>query len=471
MSASVNLDFDQFDTRDLWQKDLDHNVHPYSIWPIHNKVGCTVLVRGEGMYLYDSDGKQYLDTNAGLWCVNIGYGREEMADAIADQVRQLHQVNNFGTWTSVPAAELSDKVTSMAPDNLNHIFFSNGGSAANESAIRMAHHFFIRSGRADKKHIIARIDGYHGTTFLTSSITGKPILRHGPFQYIDELIHHISSPNVYRRPEGTTVDEFCDLLVEELENKIKELGPENVACFIAEPIMGVGGVLEPPQGYHRRTWEVCKKYDVLYIHDEVITGFGRLGHMFSSKDVFDVEPDIITCAKGITSGYMPLGGTLISDEIFEVMVSEGAIGPFSHGFTYSGHPACCAAALKNIEIFEREKICEHIRDIGPYFEEKIASLKDMPLVGDARGRSSIFCIEHVSNKETKELFPPEALVGLRVANKAQEMGLFVRGAGEIVLLSPPLIINREQIDTIVDTLRRCEEAVTDDLIKEGLWKG
>ncbi len=471
MNQTDASEFEKFDSQTLWQLDQDHLIHPMSVWPSYKKQGCTVVVRGEGAYLYDADGNRYLDTNGGLWAVNIGYGRAEMAQAIGEQALQLAHANHYGDTTTAPAVVLAKKLAELAPGSLNHVFFSNGGSTANDSAIRIAHHYFIQSGRPRKKHIIARLDGYHGSTYLTASMSGKAGFRKARFHYVDDFIHHVSSAGLYRRPDGTSVETFCDTLVEELEAKILEIGPENVACFVTEPIMGIGGVLEPPEGYHRRTWEICKKYDVLYIHDEVITAFGRLGHMLASEDIYGVVPDIINVAKGITSGYQPLAATIISAEMFDVISASGADAPFAQGYTYTGHPVCCAAALKNIEILEREKICEHILDIGPYFAEKIKTLGDSPLVGDARGRGSIFCLEHVMDKNTKELFPAETQVAQRIADAARERGLIVRGIGELVVLSPPLIIDREQIDYMVNALHESEQVVADELIREGLWQG
>ena len=471
MAVANNTKTSEFDTETLWQQDQDHFIHPMSVWPSYKQQGCTVLVRGEGPYVFDSDGNRYLDTNGGLWAVNIGYGRAEMAHAIAAQVLALPQANHYGDCTTVPGVELAARLAKLAPGSLNHVFFSNGGSLANDSAIRIAHHYFMQSGRPEKKHVITRLDGYHGSTYLTASMSGTGF-RKARFHYIEDFVHHVSSPGMYRRPAGTTAESFCALLVAELEQKILAIGADRVACFVTEPIPGIGGVLEPPPGYHPRMLEICRKYDVLYIHDEVITAFGRLGHMFASEDVYGVTPDIINVAKGITSGYQPLAATIISDGLFDVISDSGKDAPFAQGYTYTGHPVCCAAALTNLDILEREQICEHVRDdIGPYFEEKFATLADSPLVGDARGHSSIFCLEHVADKDSKETLPIDVEVGQRIANAARQRGLIVRGVGNLVVISPPLIIEREHIDTIGNVLHECEQAVAEDLLREGLWHG
>ena len=293
-------EFDSFNSRDLWQKDQDHFIHPQTVWPSFKEKGCSVFVKGEGAYVYDADGNRYLDSNGGLWSVNIGYGNAELAEAISEQARLLPQVNHFGDCTSAPAVELAAKLAGMTPGNLNHVFYTNGGTDANDSAIRMIHHYFILQGKPEKKHVIARTDSYHGTSYMMASVSGKANIRQNRFHYVDDITHLISSPSNYRRPAGVSLDEFCDMQVQELEDKILEIGPERVACFICEPIMGVGGVHEAAPGFHRKALEVCRKYGVLYVHDEVITAFGRLGHWFASEDVYDVVPDIICCAKGIT---------------------------------------------------------------------------------------------------------------------------------------------------------------------------
>jgi len=459
----------KFDTHDLWRKDRDHTIHPWTDFSTFKEEGSMIMAESEGAYVVDSDGQRYIDGIGGLWCVNIGYGREEMAEAIASQARQLCYYSTFTHLATPPAAELSEKLAVLAPGPLNHIFFGTGGSMANETAIRVIHFYFNRLGKKNKKQIISRVDGYHGSTYLTMSMTGV-FFDHIGFDVIKDFIHHIPAPNVYRRPDGMSVEEFCDQKVADLENKILELGPENVACFIAEPIMGAGGVIVPPSGYHRRTWEVCKKYEVLYISDEVVTAFGRLGEMFASEAVFDITPDVLVSAKGITSGYLPLGATIFSDEIYEVISipqAEGAM--FTHGFTYSGHPVSCAAGLKNIEIIEREDICGHVREVGPYLEQQLATLLDLPIVGDVRGKYFMMCIENVANKETKELLPAEATIGKRIANHCQKRGLLVRPLAHLNILSPPLILTKEQIDTVVDTIRDSITATMDDLVREGLW--
>ena len=459
-----------YNTEVLWRQDLDHYIHPWTDFSTFKEEGSLIMAESEGAYVIDSEGNRYIDGIGGLWCVNIGYANEEMAQAIAEQVRRITYYSTFGHLTTPPAAELAAKLAELTPGKLNHVFYGTGGSMSNDTAIRIIHFYFNRLGKKNKKKIISRTDGYHGSTYLAMTLTGIEFDHQG-FDLAPDLVHHIPAPNPYRRPDGMSLEAFCDEKVADLENKILELGPENVACFIAEPVMGAGGVIVPPPGYHRRTREVCDRYEVLYISDEVVTGFGRLGHFFASESVFDFVPDIITCAKGISSGYVPLSATLLSEAMYDVISvpqAEGAM--FTHGFTYSGHPISCSAGLKNIEIMERDDICGHVRDVGPYLEEQLASLLEHPIVGDVRGSHFMMCIENVANKETKALLPAEVAIGDRIAAHCQSRGVIVRPIAHLNVLSPPLILTRQQIDTMVEVLHDSIRATQEDLTREGIWR-
>ena len=467
--ATNMKNFPSYDTEDLWRKDRDHYIHPWTDFSTFKEEGSMVIAESEGCYVFDSDGNKYLDGIGGLWCVNIGYGSDEMAQAIAEQARRMTYYSTFGHLTTPPAAELAAKLAELAPGSLNHIFFGTGGSMSNDTAIRIIHYYFNRLGKKTKKKIISRTDGYHGSTYLAMSMTGVEFDHQG-FDLVPDLVHHIPSPNPYRRPDGMSIEEFCDEKVADLKNAIEKLGPENVACFIAEPIMGAGGVIVPPPGYHKKTQEVCNEYEVLYISDEVVTGFGRLGEFFASEAVFDLTPDIINCAKGVSSGYLPLSATILSDEIYEVIStpqSGGAV--FTHGFTYSGHPVCCAAGLKNIEIMQRDNICGHVKEVGSYLESRMAELKRYPIVGDVRGKFFMMCVENVANKETKELLPDEADIGARIAAHCQSRGVIVRPIGHLNVMSPPLTMSKSEVDILVGTLGESIEATMEDLKKESLW--
>jgi adenosylmethionine-8-amino-7-oxononanoate aminotransferase len=314
--------------------------------------------------------------------------------------------------------------------------------------------------------MISRVNSYHGSTYAAMSIGGKPGDHPPEFDYISDTIHHISCPNFYRAEPGLSEADFLAEKLAELENKILEVGPGKVAAFFAEPIFGAGGVIIPPAGYHRGTWEICQKYDVLYVSDEVVTAFGRLGHWFASKEVFDFQPDIITSAKGLTSGYLPLGATIYSSRIHDVISEVGHGRCFTHGYTYSGHPVACAAALKNIEIMERENLLSHVREIGPYFQEQLKTLLDLPIVGDVRGMGLMACVEFVKDKDTKERFPEELDIGKWVSNRADSYGLIVRPVVNLNVMSPPLIISHSEIDFIVTTLRKSILGCMEDLRAE-----
>jgi adenosylmethionine-8-amino-7-oxononanoate aminotransferase len=457
----------KIDMQIVWQQDKDHYIHPWTDFSTFKETGSMVLADSDNVHVVDGDGRRYLDGIGGLWCVNIGYAREEMAQAVADQIRAIPYFSSFGHHTTVPAAQLAAKLAQLAPGNLNHVFYGCGGSVANDTAVRIIHFYFNQLGQKSKKKIISRIDGYHGSTYMAMSITGVKF-DHIGFDIDEELVHHISCPNPYRRAEGQSLEGFCDEKVQELEDKILELGPDNVAAFFAEPIMGAGGVIVQPDGYHAKILAVCRKYGVLYVSDEVVTAFGRLGHMFASEDEFGIVPDIITCAKGLTSGYLPLGATILSDEIYEVISKPQADGAiFTHGYTYSGHPVSCAAGLKNIEIMERENLCGNAQDVGAYFEQQLKTLSDLPIVGDVRGRKFMMCIENVANKDTKQLIDPEAKVGNRIADHCQARGLIVRPLAHMNVLSPPLTLTREHVDFMVATLRESIEAAMVDMKQEG----
>ena len=457
----------EYNTDDLKRKDIDHNIHPWTNFATFKDEGSLVMARSNGNYVYDTEGNKYLDGIAGLWCVNIGYRHQTMVKAIVDQINEIAYYTTFGHVVTPPAAELAAKIAELAPGDLNHTFFGTGGSMSNDTAIRIIHFYFNRLGKPNKKKIISRVSSYHGSTYLAMTLTGEKA-DHIGFDLAKDLVYYVSAPNCYRRPDGTTLDQFCDQLVEEFENKILELGPENVACFIAEPIMGAGGVIVAPPGYHKRMKEVCEKYGMLYISDEVVTAFGRLGHFFASEEVFDIVPDIITSAKGISSGYVPLSATILSDKIYDVISDgpqeEGAL--FTHGFTYAGHPVSCAAGLANIRIMEEGMLCDHVQQIGPYFKQQLETLSDLDIVGDVRGSHFMLCVENVKDKKTKELFDASVNIGKRIAVHCQNRGVIVRPIGHLNVLSPPLTLSRDEIDILVSTLRESIEATMDDLARE-----
>ena len=456
-----------YDAKALWQADLDHCIHPWTDFSEWSRTGSTIMVRGDGPHVWNAEGEKFIDGIGGLWFANVGFGRQELIDAATRQLGLLPQFSYFTDIGNPPATELAAKLAELAPGDLNHVFFSTGGSVANDSAVRIAHFYFSALGRPSKRLIISRKYAYHGSTYLASALCGKESEKKG-FHYPEGLVHHVSEANCYRMPEGVDDEpSYCDYLVDEFERTIDELGPENVACFFAEPIMGAGGVLVAPAGYHRRMKEVCEANDILYVSDEVVTAFGRLGHFFASEDRFDVTPDMIVTAKGITSGYMPLAATLVSDRMYDAIAQRPDGAMLTHGFTYSGHAVACAVALANIDVMEREDICGHVRSTGPYFGERLKTLGDLPIVGDVRGSHFMLCVESVRDRRSKATFPDDARIGSRIANHAQSRGLIVRPIGNLNVLSPALILSREEIDRIVAILREAIEATMAELDREG----
>ncbi|AOE86556.1 aminotransferase [Pseudomonas sp. TCU-HL1] len=463
--------FAQFDNERLMAADKAHYMHGYHVFDDHRENGALNIAAGNGAYIYDTAGNRYLDAVGGMWCTNIGLGREEMADAIAEQVRRLAYSNPFCDMANVTAIELCEKLAELAPGDLNHVFLTTGGSTAVDTAYRLVQYYQNCRGKPEKKHVITRINAYHGSTFLTMSLGGKAADRPAEFDFLKDRIHHISCPNPYRAPAGMDEAQFLEFLVNEFEDKILTLGADRVGAFFAEPIMGSGGVIIPPAGYHKRMWEICQRHDVLYISDEVVTSFGRLGAFFASEDVFGVVPDIITTAKGLTSGYLPLGACIFSERIWQVIGEPGKGRCFSHGFTYSGHPVSCVSALKNIEIIQRENLLAHVDEVGTYLEERLQSLADLPLVGSVRCKKLMACVEFVADKTSKALFPDELNIGEQIHLRAQKRGLLVRPIVHLNVMSPPLTITRAQVDEIVETLREAILETAADLKQRGAYAG
>ena len=442
-------------------------LHPYENLKDRGTYKRKLIVKSDNIYLYDEDGKRYIDGPGGMWCNNIGHGNKEIAEAIKNQIETMDYCSPFSE-SSERAAELASVLSELSPGDLNTVFFTPDGSSANETALRFIMLYNNILGRPEKKHIISRDRAYHGSTYLTGSITGKDRERNN-FDFESTFIHHVGSPNPYRRKDNQTVDDFCDEKVKEFEDKILEIGPNKVAAYIAEPILASGGCIVPPKNYIKRFWEICKKHDVLYISDEVVTGFGRLGHFFCSQEEFGIIPDIITSAKGITSGYIPLGAVLISDKLMKDISKDSS--SFFHGFTYSGHPVSCAAALKNIEIIKRDKILDHVKNIAPYFHQKLRTLYSLPIVGDVRGMGLMAGIECVIDKDSKNPLILDLAIASRIDEESLKLGLIIRPIYHICVLSPALIITKEQIDDLVDKLHQAISNATKKLEIEGLWSG
>jgi adenosylmethionine-8-amino-7-oxononanoate aminotransferase len=400
-------------TSEIVERDRRHFLHPYQTFDTYLTDDVLPVARGAGAQLVDSEGRRYLDAVGGMWCTNIGLGRDEMADAIAQQVRELAYANPFVDMTNVPAGLLCEKLAELAPGDLNHVYLTTDGSTAIDVAYRTIQFYWYARGQPDRRHVISRVDAYHGTTYAAVSIGGKPGDRVAGFDYIDDTIHHLSSPDHYAHGDGRTEQEFADDLVAEFAAKLDELGHGRVAAFFAEPIMGSGGVILPPADNLQRIRRLCAEHEIVYVSDEVVTGFGRLGEWFASEALFGIVPDVITSAKGLTSGYLPLGATIISDRIYDVIAEQGHGRYFAVGHTYSGHPVSCAAALKNIEIIEREGLLDRVKEIGPYFMEQLSTLSDLPMVGDVRGSHLMACVEFVEDQASKRHYDETHDVGSR----------------------------------------------------------
>ena len=448
---------------ELKQRD-NQFIHP---WDDIVKLGGnqrTLLNKGEGVYVYDSDGNRLLDAPAGMWCVNIGHGREEMAQAVYDQIMALTYVSPW-SMTTGPAAQFAADLAEESPGDLNHVFFTTGGSTAVDSALRFMQFYNNMRGKPAKKHIIAQMRGYHGSTFLAGTVSGKERDKSN-LDIVEGLVHHIDAPHPLHKPAGMSDAEFLDACVANLENMIAEVGAENCAIFVAEPILASGGVIVPPVGYHQRCLEVCRKNDMLYLSDEVVTAFGRLGHCFASEAVFGIVPDIITTAKGLTSGYVPMGAFLVSDRLIqEIKDCGGDSAVFSNGFTYSGHPVAAAAGIKNLEIMKREKLFEQARETGPYLQQKLQALRDIPIVTDVRGLGLMGVVECELQQGGDDL-DMDVELGNRIDRHCQALGLIVRPSINMCVLSPPLTISKPQIDEMVSMLRQGILLAMDDIANE-----
>lgn len=436
----------------LLAKDARHALHPWADLSTLGKQDALVITGAQGVEVVDSRGRSYLDAIGGMWCVTVGYGREELVEAMAAQARRMPYFTPFGDVANEPATELAAQLAALAPGDLNRVHFTTGGSTAVDSAVRIAHLYHAALGRPGRRHVLSRVDAYHGSTFLGASLSGKEADR-VRFHYEDRWVHHLESPG--HDPDNSALSAADRLagLIAGMEAAIARIGPENIACFVAEPVLASGGVLVPPPGYHRATRELCRRHDILYISDEVVTGFGRLGHFFASQDRFGIVPDMITTAKGLTSGYQPLGAVLISDRIADALAETADPDKpvFSNGFTYSGHPVACAAALANIELMRREDICGHVRDVGPYFINRLRELRSSPIVHAVRGDHLMACVEcRVPGEDGPS--PRNMALAQRVDAYCEAGGLLVRPYENLCIMSPPLVVDRAGIDRIADIM-------------------
>ena len=444
-------------------KDLDrkHYLHPFTDYKKLAEEGSRIITRADGVYLWDSDGNRYLDAMAGLWCVNVGYGRAEIAEAVNQQMLELPYYNSFFKTANPPAVELSRLVCSLAPEQMNHVFFTGSGSEANDTVVRMVRHYWASEGQPDKKVIVSRHNAYHGSTVAAASLGGmKPMHAQGGLPIPD--IDYINQPYWYQDGGDLSQEAFGEQVADELETKILELGKDKVAAFIGEPIQGAGGVIIPPSTYWPRIQSICKKYDILLVADEVICGFGRTGKWFGC-DYFNIDADLMPIAKGLSSGYLPIGAVLVSDRVATGLIEKG--GEFNHGFTYSGHPVAAAAAIANLTILRDEGFVERVEsDTGPYLAEKWKALENHPLVGEARIVGLIGALELVKDKKTREFFDDRGEAGTVCRDFCIENGLVMRAIDDTMVTSPPLCINHEEIDELIDLVSRCLDLTAEKVL-------
>jgi len=440
-------------SRSEWQDiDRDHYLHPFTDHKDLREKKSRIIARADGVYIYDADDNKILDGMSGLWCVNVGYGRDELVEAAARQLRELPYYNSFFQCAHPPSIELSRLLKDISQPQFNNVFFAGSGSESNDTIVRMVRRYWDLLDKPQKQTIISRVNAYHGSTMAGASLSGmKPMHRQGGLP-IPGIVH-IEQPHWFASDRSLSPEEFGLLAARSLATKIEELGVDEVAAFIAEPVQGAGGVVIPPDSYWPEIQRICDDYGILLITDEVITGFGRLGDWFGA-DYYKVKPDLMPFAKGVTSGYLPLGGVMVADRVADVLVEQG--GEFFHGYTYSGHPAACAVAIENIRIIQRESLIERVRnDIGPYLQERWHKLSEHPLVGETRMVGLMGALELVADKDTLEKFDEDKGVGTICRDYLVNNGLVMRAVGDTIVVAPPLILTHEQADELIEKAWKC----------------
>jgi putrescine---pyruvate transaminase len=454
------------DTRTLRELDHAHYLHPFTDHQALGEKGVRVMVRGEGIYLWDSEGNKVLDGMSGLWCVAIGYGRATMTKAISEQVDTLPFYNSFFNTATVPAIGLAHRLSQLAPPGFKHVFFTGSGSEANDTNVRMVRRYWDLLGYPDRHVIISRHNAYHGSTMAGASLGGMSGMHEQGGLPIPGIVH-IGQPNYHESGIGMTRDEFGVKAASWLEQKILDVGADKVAAFIAEPVQGAGGVVIPPDTYWPEIRRICDKYGILLIADEVITGFGRLGRWFASEPY---QPDLITFAKGVTSGYIPLGGVLVSDRVADVLIRQG--GEFNHGFTYSGHPVACAAALENLRIIESENLVGRVAgETGAYLKQRFTALADHPLVGVAETCGFVAGLNLVKRKAEnvhyQVAFDPAQAVGMVCRAHMFNNGVIMRAVGDRMIIAPPLVMTHAQIDEMAGLIRHALDLTLEEVKQRG----
>lgn len=452
-------------TEELQAIDAAHHMHPFTDGNALTKKGVRIIKSAKGVFLKDSEGEELLDAMAGLWCVNIGYGRPELADAAARQMRELPYYNTFFQSTHIPALTLAQRIADLAPGDLNHVFFASGGSDANDTNIRVARHYWAAQDKPDKQIIISRHNAYHGSSMGSASLGGmKPMHKQGGLPIAD--IIHINQPDWWSEGEDLSLDDFGRQRAGELQAAIEQYGEDRIAAFIAEPIQGAGGVIIPPDSYWPEIRKICDAHEILLIADEVICGFGRTGNWFGSQTV-DIQPDIMTIAKGLSSGYIPIGGSVVSNKVASVVAAGGE---FNHGYTYSGHPVSAAVALENLRIIDEEGLVEKVKnETGPHLQKKWSAFEDHPLIGEARVVGMMGSMVMTPDKSKRAKFPGEAgKIGSICREHCYNNNLVMRAVGDRMIISPPLIISESEIDLLVERAGKALDATYQQLKIEGM---
>lgn len=452
-------------TAELQALDAAHHMHPFSNQYELSDRGARVITSADGVWIQDSEGNKIIDGMAGLWCVNVGYGRDRLAEVAARQMQELPYYNTFFMTTHVPAIALSQKLAELAPGNLNHVFYSGSGSEANDTNIRLVRTYWAEKGKPSKRVIISRKNAYHGSSVGSASLGGMTGMHaQGGLPIAD--IHHIDQPNYWAEGGDQSPEDFGLERARQLEQAIHDIGEDNVAAFIAEPVQGAGGVIVPPETYWPEIQRICDKYEILLIADEVICGFGRTGNWFGSETT-GWRPDIMTIAKGLSSGYQPIGGSIVSDEVAEVIGNC----EFNHGYTYSSHPVAAAVALENLNIMQEENIVDHVKnDVGPYLKEKWEALADHPMVGEAKIVGMMGSIALTPHKESRAAFAADAgTVGYLCRERCFANNLVMRHVGDRMIISPPLVMTRGEVDILME---RAVKSLDEGMARakdEGLW--
>ncbi|WP_421547028.1 aminotransferase [Pseudomonas sp. QD4] len=447
----------------LARKDIAHHLHPQTNLRLHEQVGPLVMERGEGIYVFDTQGQRFIEGMSGLWCATLGFSQPRLAQAAYQQLLTLPYQQTFAHRTTQPVIDLATALIERAPSTLSKVIFQSSGSEAIDSAIKLVRYYHTAIGQPQKHRLIARQRGYHGTTLAAASLTGLPNMHKGWGDPLADVIH-VRCPHLYRQGQpGESEEAFSTRLAAELEQTILEHGPETIGAFFAEPVMGTGGVIVPPTGYFAKIQAVLRKYDILLVADEVICGFGRTGHYWGSQ-AMGLKPDMLTCAKGLSAAFQPISALLISDTIYQAIADQSnVLGGFGHGYTYGGHPVAAAVALETLALYDELDILGNVAAVAPRFQAGVRAFADHPLIGEARGIGLMAALEFVADKDSREPFPAHLKVAARVAEALQRRGVLLRALGDTLVMAPPLIIDAAQVEVILTAVAESLDEVYTEL--------